>query len=221
MKYFSPYQFKSAHKSGNRPIDDCLVLKASTGIPEVLGERTVKFVISTDAVDRDNDTIDQKGWKLDNFRKNAVCLWSHKSSDPPIGKVIDIGLEGGVLKATIEFVPADNPFVGDRAEGVLRMCREGFISATSVGFAPIEWDLTEDKARGADGWSPGADIKRQELYEVSIVSLPANPEALIERPAAETPKSTVEAAANTFQLNNSRARRQRILSHLEITGSTA
>lgn len=222
MKYFSPQEFKTALKSGDQ--GECTIRKAAFGAPEATDDdRCIKFTISTDAVDRDDDKINQKGWKLDNFKANPVVLWAHKGSEPPIGKVVGIGIENGDLKATVEFVPADNSFVGAKAEGVYQMCKSGFISAVSVGFSPIDWDLTDDKARGGGGWNPGVDFKAQELFELSIVPIPANPEALIEpNQTISPPKHLTAEVLNDFtqqlaqKLNNERARRARIVRLLEL-----
>lgn len=127
------------------------------------------------------DVIDQNGWDLTGFRLNPVVLWQHNSWDFPIGKCIDIGLEAGALRATVEFVEADMPMsVGELAETVLRMCKGGFLSATSVGFRPIEFDVSSDPARGADDWLPGFDFRKQDLTEFSIVTVPCNSDAVID-----------------------------------------
>lgn len=147
---------------------------------ETLDGRTLRFTISTSCIDRAKDTIDQGGWDLVAYRQNPVVLWMHDKESLPIGRCCDIGLEGGALRATVEFVRADMPVVGEMAEAVMLLCQEGFLSATSVGFRPLEYDVSEDPARGAEDWFPGFDFKRQELTEFSIVTVPCNPEALID-----------------------------------------
>lgn len=155
--------------------------KEYLGPVQVLGERQIRFTISTGAVDRAQDVIDQSGWDLSGYRKNPVVLLQHNAWDFPIGKCVDIGLEGGDLRATVEFVPADMPSgLGELAETTLRLCKEGFMSATSVGFRPIDWDVTADPARGADDWLPGFDFRKQDLTEFSIVTVPCNSEAVID-----------------------------------------
>ena len=52
---------------------------------------------------------------------------------------------------------------------------DGYMGAVSVGFRPLEWQIR----RGIrTGLPVGMHFHRQELLEVSVVSLPANPEAL-------------------------------------------
>jgi phage head maturation protease len=51
----------------------------------------------------------------------------------------------------------------------------GYINAFSFGFAPIEWEISKSPQRRG-----GVDFIKQELLEISVVSLPANANALIE-----------------------------------------
>ena len=174
-------RFKSQAK-GSKASTSPLLSKSVVSVVESAQDRVVRFVISTAGVDRDLDTVAVDGWDLTAFRRNPVVLWGHDADELPIGKCIEISVSDGALRAAVEFVPADMPVVGGRAEAVLRMCRDGFLSATSVGFRPLEWKVTEDAARGAEDWLPGIDFLRQELMEFSIVSIPSNPEALMEEP---------------------------------------
>jgi HK97 family phage prohead protease len=178
--------------------------------------RALRFTISTADVDRENDTIALAGWDLAAFRRNPVVLWGHDASRLPIGRAFDIAIEGGALKASVEFVPEDLPEGGAFAESVHRLARMGFLAATSVGFRPLKWEYTTDKSRGADDWFPGIDFNEQELVELSIVTVPANPEALLEPDtidiAADTPPETgEELTAFNEEQARARARRRRAL----------
>jgi HK97 family phage prohead protease len=151
--------------------DAPMIRKAGVADGIEAGEgRTLSFIISTNAVDRDNDVIDQNGWHLDTYKQNPVVLWAHDYTQLPLGRSTDIGVKDGRLKATTEF--ADHAF----ADTVYRMLKGGFLRATSVGFVPKLF--AENKDRG------GLDIIEQDLLEFSIVPVPANPEALIEARAA-------------------------------------
>ena len=181
--------------------------------------RALRFTISTDSVDREQDVISLAGWDLANYRRNPVVLWGHDASRLPIGRALDLRIEDNALKATVEFIPSDTPEGGMFAESVLRLARGGFIAATSVGFRPLKWDYTNDQSRGADDWFPGIDFEEQELVELSIVTVPANPEALIEAPgpgegtaiAADTPPVTgEEVTAFNEEEARARARRRRV-----------
>jgi HK97 family phage prohead protease len=136
------------------------------------GERSLTFTISTASVDRMGDTIAVNGWQLDQFRKNPVVLWAHDSSSLPVAKAPKIWIEADKLKANAEFTPKGMAKFNDT---VFEMYKGGFLSATSVGFAPMKYAFTEDPQR-----RHGIDFLEQELLEFSAVPVPANAEALIE-----------------------------------------
>ncbi len=188
MPVLSPARFKSLARKGERPNDVTLRKELISTITPV-SDRVLRFVISTPNPDRENDTIALDGWELVNYRRNPVVLWGHEQGCLPIGKALDIEIEDGALKASVEFVPADVPHIGDKAEAVLRLCQAGFLSATSVGFRPLDYDIADERDDG-EGWFPPMDFKRQELLEFSIVTVPANAEALIEIPDLLSPGPT-------------------------------
>ena len=197
MILYSAAEFKNELRKGKGPW--CSIQKTLVGLNEPLNDRQIKFTVSTAAQDRDGDVIQQDGWDLSNYIRNPVVLLNHKSSELPIAKCIAIGLEGGVLKATIEFVPQAFPIIGDIAESVYQLCLAGYLNATSVGFRPLEWDWASDD-------SNGVVFSKQELLEFSIVSVPSNPQALIEPPSwfASEPRSA--SVLNTSDLRRLRLR---------------
>lgn len=134
--------------------------------------RSVDFVISTASVDRMGDTISVDGWKLETYRRNPVVLWAHDASMLPIGKASNVRVEDGKLKARAEFMPKE---ISGMSNAVFEMIRGGFLSATSVGFAPLKYAFSDAPDR-----KHGIDFIEQELLEFSVVPIPANAEALIE-----------------------------------------
>jgi HK97 family phage prohead protease len=180
MKMIDIAEFRERVKSGKQ--------RPQTGVrfvgskQEVVGSdeaaRTVSFVFSDNSVDRYGDTIDARGWVLDNFKANPVALFGHDagSVENVIGRAQNVRVEGQRLIGDIEFMPGEtNP----TAEAVYQMVKGGFLKTVSVGFAPIEWKLTKDKGRPG-----GVDFTKQELLEISIVPIPANPNALQQAKAA-------------------------------------
>lgn len=121
-------------------------------------------IFSTASVDRHGEIVMQN-WDLKYFKKNAVFLDSHNynSIEHILGKVKKIGIKEDKLQGDVEFC-LDNP------KGLLayKMALGGFLSATSVGFIPLQFD---DKG----------NILKSELLEISAVSVPANAEALFEK----------------------------------------
>src|SRR6266849_10449271 len=130
------------------------------------GGRELTFRITTNAVDREKDTIAADGWNLEAYKKNPVVMWAHDYRMLPVGRATAIERVSNGLRSTAEFTTADlNPF-GDT---VYRMLKAGFLRATSVGFAPTKWAFNEERK--------GVDFQAQELLEWSICPVPANAEA--------------------------------------------
>jgi len=131
--------------------------------------RSFWIVASDESVDRDGDSIKADGWDLTNFKKNPVIPWAHRYGDPPVAKAADIKVEDGKLMIKAQFAAADDyPF----ADTIYRLYKGGFLSAFSVGFKPTKWTTVDEPGRW--GW----DIEKAELYEVSAVTVPANPNAV-------------------------------------------
>lgn len=132
-------------------------------------ERSLVGYASTSVLDRDRELIKTEGWELDNFKKNPVILLSHEYRQPPIGKALWIKKDENGLKFKAQFAKTQV------AEEVFQLYKDGFMRAFSVGFIPKEWedgDLEDEK-------KPRRIYTRQELLEISAVSVPSNPEALV------------------------------------------
>lgn len=185
-----------------------LIVRKQSTIDDVqaVGSNAFRFTISSESIDRDFDKIAQSGWLLDNYRKNPVVLWGHDASQLPIGKGVDLAVENGVLKATVEFVPANiSPLAGQ----IYEMVKGGFLSATSVGFSPIDYEISDDEGRGSK-YMPGIDFHKQELREFSIVTIPSNPDALVENGTQPDGKSAKE---QQDKVARDRAKRARMLAY--------
>ena len=149
--------------------------------------RVVEFVGSDETVDRSGDVVSVEGWDLEQFKKNPVILFGHRYGEPPVGKALDVYKENGRLKFKVQFASAEEyPF----ADTVYRLVKGGYIKATSVGFIPKAWeDYGVQEGEEAGMRKPRRRYTKQELLELSVVSVPANPNALI------APKSVEEAVA--------------------------
>lgn len=168
-KFIDSAQFRAAPKEGQN------VQKGYAFQTKALdvAARTVTFTASTEAIDRMGDSIKLAGWRLDRFKQNPVILFGHDSRDLPIGKAISVGIEGNALVVNVQFASAEaNPM----AENVFRLIQEGCLNAVSVGFIPIRWEFVDDQENGRCGF----DILEAELLEVSVVPIPAHPDALVQ-----------------------------------------
>jgi HK97 family phage prohead protease len=140
-------------------------------VRQVNDEPVLDFVASDESVDRYNEVIELGGWQLDNYRADPVVLDSHNynSIASIVGRSDEVTIAEGKLRNRVRFT-TDNP-LGNMA---YKMARGGFIHSESVGFIPIEW-VRGNEAAG----EPYRTYKKQELIEISLVAVPANPGATI------------------------------------------
>jgi len=148
---------------------------------EIGGVAKQVFVASTDIVDRCDDIVDQTTWKLDNYRMNPVVLVDHEYEACSVvgaGAVSVVPGLGLVLEVTKWSRKLE-------AQDVMNDVEDGIINAVSVGFSPgrivMRRDLPDGDPRKSDGY--GCVYFDCELLEVSIVAVPANPEAIAVRSA--------------------------------------
>jgi HK97 family phage prohead protease len=135
-------------------------------------ERSVEFVISTDQVDRYGEIVDQKTWDFKSFLKNPVVFWGHTSHEPEyvLGTASDLKVseDGKQTTARLNFDTDINP----KADLVFNQIKRGTLRTVSVGFmsGKMEMDAKDDDAP----WI----LKDNELLEISVVPIPANPGAV-------------------------------------------
>ncbi len=151
-------------------------LAPSAVLPDTLetapSDRTITFVLSTPEVARDGHTLAANGWDMEAYMRNPVVLFAHdnSSTDTVIGRMDRIWTDGDRLIGQARFMEASlNPL----AETVYQMVRQGFLSAVSVGFIPLDGKPAKGRGHGA------FDFTRQELLEVSVVPVGAHPAALV------------------------------------------
>jgi HK97 family phage prohead protease len=168
-------------------------LPYTRAIQEALGdideaERVATFVASDETVDRYGDIVSVDGWDLTNFRKNPVVLWMHSQWNP-IGKA-SVKIEGGQLLATIRFYDAGDSKLAD---DLWKLVKKRQLRGVSVGFTvPSEDDV--EPIRDENDRLTGFRFLRQELLEISLVSVPANPNALQIARSMGLPPELIQAA---------------------------
>lgn len=145
---------------------------------EELEERTVRFKISSEVVDRDGDILIAKGCNFDNFKKNPQFLGFHNYHEYPLGIPKNWGIDGNAVYCDVYFPTIDelstNPAeASEKAKLVdftYHCYKTGMLNAVSVGF--IAEDAEPNKETG------GFIVKAWELLEFSAVTVPANQDAI-------------------------------------------
>jgi len=165
--------------------------RKAVGVNPDTGMKIYKFRASSADVDRDGDTIAQDGILLDNYKKNPVVLYGHDQFGRfPVGKALAAYVESGSLYIEVDFTPRE---VSEKGHEVYRLVDGSFLNAVSVGFGPKKFLYNSETG--------GYDFDEIELYEVSIVSVPANADAVIAAgisPAGVKLLSTGESAEDAL-----------------------
>ena len=147
-----------------------------------LSEGEVEFVVSTNALDAHGERINVEGIDIKDFKKNPVVLWGHDGFNLPIAKATKVWKEGGKLMARATFYMKD-----DFARKVYGYIVDGFLNAVSIGGMVQEW---------ADD---GITINKLLMKEFSVVSIPANQEALVaSKQLSGEQKAELKGLANMY-----------------------
>jgi HK97 family phage prohead protease len=140
------------------------------------------FILSDATPDRMGDVIEASGWDLKNFQRNPVALFNHNANFP-IGKWRNLRVENGELRGDLRLAPAGT---SDRIDEIRRLVEADILRAVSVGFLPR---ASEPIVKNSD--SCGMRFTQSELIETSLVSIPANPNALAVAKSLNISRDTV------------------------------
>jgi HK97 family phage major capsid protein/HK97 family phage prohead protease len=131
----------------------------------------MEFVLSDDSIDRMGDSITTGGWQLDNYRRNPVALGFH-NPEFVVGRWHNLRVEGNQLRGHLELAPKGT---SPRIDEIRKLVEAGILKAVSVGFKPVKHEPLNKGDKSSYG---GIRFLEQELVETSLVSVPANANAL-------------------------------------------
>lgn len=134
-------------------------------------DEATEFILSDGSVDRMGDVIEPAGWDLGNFRNHPIALFNH-DRDQVVGRWADVRVKGDQLLGKLDLADGGtSPLV----DTVRSLVRQKILRAVSVGFRAIKKEkLTEQ----SDDYFGPFRFTKTELMECSLVSVPANPNAL-------------------------------------------
>lgn len=149
-------------------------------IKEVADDRTVLGYANTKTLDCYGEINLPDSWQLERFLKNPVLMWAHNYRLPPVGHSLWMKPDKtGLLHKS---VLSQSQFGSD----LYALFKEGSLRSFSVGYMGLKWVLPEDGdeyGRLMEEWDleEGASLigTENDLYELSTVPIPADPNALV------------------------------------------
>jgi len=169
------------------PVIKRLALKNEITIDEN-EERTVVGIISTPDIDSDDEIVLPEAIKLNRYRKNPIVLFNH-DLDKPIARATEMKMTENGIEAKTVF--GSTPL----AQDVFTLMKEGIVRTFSIGFLPIKYfrngseEFKFETQKLIARWpnkftkkmleNVKAIIAQAELFEYSVVSVPANSEAYV------------------------------------------
>ena len=130
-------------------------------------KRIIRGIATTPAVDRVGDIVEPLGVK---FTNPMAFLWQHDAHQP-IGTVkFDKPTADGItFEAEIPII-AEEGKLKDRIDEAWQSIKIGLVRAVSIGFRAIEYAFMDEG---------GIRFIKCEVYELSAVTIPAQPEAIM------------------------------------------
>ncbi len=130
-----------------------------------LGDRQIRVIVSTPAEDRVKDVMEPEGCVTTDYKANPIVLADHDRRSP-IGTAA-IEVKSDRVEALITFAPAG---ISAKADEYCGLAKAGVLNTVSPGF--VELERTPRKGGGVH-------VTKWALLELSLVTVPAQPEATV------------------------------------------
>lgn len=156
-------------------------------------EPELEFVAATETLDRQRSVLRLAGLDTAKYLRNPVVVDCHNYSSVAfvLGHVVKLAIRDGRLVNRVRLC-LDNP-LGRLA---YQLARKGHLRAQSVGFMPLQFRTLADDV---------LEIQRAELLEISLVVVPANPDAVAPAPAVGQRTAAPDALERLARLLENRA----------------
>ncbi|MNO31423.1 Phage capsid family protein [compost metagenome] len=130
-------------------------------------QRVITGVATTPAPDRVGDIVEPLGVE---FKNPLPLLWQHEH-DKPVGTVqFDKPTAKGITFTARLADVQDEGKLKDRIDEAWQSLKAGLVRGVSIGFRPIEYSWMDDG---------GIRFIQSEVFELSLVTIPANADATI------------------------------------------
>lgn len=130
-------------------------------------KRTIKGIATTPTADRVGDIVEPLGVK---FTNPMPLLWQHRHSEPVGSVTFKKPTKDGIeFEATIASLDTEGT-LKSRLDEAWQSVKIGLVRAVSIGFRYLEYAFLDEG---------GIHFLKTEVIELSLVTIPANPDAVI------------------------------------------
>lgn len=144
--------------------------------------------VSTEGLDRYGHIVSQKGINIDAYLENNVVFYNHKS-DKLLGNAIGLQkTEKGLVIEGIDFVDYHE---NHEYAPLAKQFEDGRLKAFSVGLLVNRESIERTEK--------GLVINESELYELSLVTVPANKEAVVKLFEVQSDGEVIELSLDKLQ----------------------
>ncbi|MEG1971073.1 MAG: HK97 family phage prohead protease, partial [Burkholderiaceae bacterium] len=132
----------------------------------------VSGIATTDTADRAGDIVKPDGVKV----RGKLKLLSQHDHDKPIGEILNLKRVGNAWRIEAR-LPRDSGLA--YVQDAIKQLEAGLVSGFSIGFKPLRTKRNEG--------GRGLIFEESEVYEVSLVTIPCNPDAEVTAVKQATP----------------------------------
>jgi len=127
----------------------------------------IEIIASDESLDRDNDIILAEGWSVNNWLKSGSLIYGHNPANLPVGTAHAAEIRDGKLILQSKLAKKGT---SDWHDTIRSLVSQKILKGVSVGFKATDYDMNE---------YGGRTFKQQELLEISLTPVPANPNAMV------------------------------------------
>ena len=154
----------------NKPLENANRMYSILNVKKVDATlRKISGIATTPTTDRMGDIVEPKGVI---FKNPMPLLWQHNHEQPVgevrFGKATDDGIPFEAQVADPNDAESSN--LRERLLEAWDSVKMGLVKAVSIGFVPLEYNFMKEG---------GMRFEKSEVYELSLVTIPANAEATI------------------------------------------
>lgn len=125
-------------------------------------------IATTPNTDRHGDIVEPKGIE---FQNPVPLLWQHRHAEPVGNVYFDEATDDGVkFTAKIPYIKEDGE-LKKRVDEAIHSIKYGLVRCLSIGFRTLKYAWIDE--------TYGMHIQEWECYELSLVTIPANSDAII------------------------------------------